>query len=64
MGLSISSPLPTPSDDMRGELYTLSLLRKNSSVHIVAVAWFYDALVLTSLSSSALSTTNPFFIIP
>jgi hypothetical protein len=37
------------------------VLRKNSSVHSAAVAWFCDELVL---NSSASMTTSPFFIIP
>ncbi len=48
-----------------GESFVYRVLRKNSSVHNVAVTQFCNALVLTSSSSaSASTTTSPFFSIP
>jgi hypothetical protein len=56
-------PPPHLSADMR-ESYVYGVLRKNSSVHSVAVAQFCDVLFLISSSSSAPTMTFPFFIIP
>jgi hypothetical protein len=59
---SLADPHGGPAaTDMSGEL--CSILKKNASVPSIAVAWFCDALVLTS-SSSTSSTTPPFFKIP
>ncbi len=46
------------------ESYIYWVQKKNSSVLSVVVAWFCDALVLTSSSSSASTMPSPFFIIP
>jgi hypothetical protein len=55
-------PPPHLSADMR-ESYKYGVLRKNFTVHSVAVSQFCDAFFLTS-SSSASTAISPFFIIP
>jgi hypothetical protein len=51
---------PTPLCSYEGKtMYKYRVLRKNSSILNVSVAWFCGALVLTS-SSSASSSTSPF----
>ncbi len=47
-----------------GEGYICLVLRNNSSVHSVAVAWSVDILVLTASSLSLTVTSSPFFIFP
>ncbi len=59
-------PVPPPHTFplIWAESYKYWVLRKNSLVLSVAVAWFWDTLVLTSPSSSASLSTSPFFNIP